>query len=87
MNGGKRIDLSGGDVDEILEAEGISPFADRDVLGLAGSLANNCIQNEQWQAAEYFLEIFYDLTDDDEAEKELARVRRRLSDEGDPLYN
>lgn len=87
MNGGKRIDLSGEDVDEILAAEGISPFADRDVLGLAGSLANNCIQNEQWQAAEYFLEIFYDLTDDDEAAKELARVRRRLSGEEDPLYN
>ena len=87
MNGGKRIDLSGEDVDEILEAEGISPFADRDVLGLAGSLANNCIKNEQWQAAEYFLEIFYDLTDDDEAEKELARVRRKISGEEEPLYS
>lgn len=78
---------AGYDIDEILEAEGISPFADRDVLGLAGSLANNCVANEQWQAAEYFLEIFYDLTDDDEAEKELAKVRRKIAGEEEPLYS
>jgi|GEM_PF-5722911 hypothetical protein len=87
MNGGERVNLTGDDIDEILEAEGISPFADRDVLGLAGSLANNCVANEQWQAAEYFLEIFYDLTDDDEAEKELAKVRRKIAGEEEPLYS
>jgi tetratricopeptide (TPR) repeat protein len=87
MNGGERVNLTRDDIDEILETEGISPFADRDVLGLAGSLANNCVANEQWQAAEYFLEIFYDLTDDDEAEKELAKVRRKIAGEEEPLYS
>lgn len=87
MNGGERINLSDDDIMDIFEAEGISSLAHRDVLGLANSLAVNCIENEQWQGAEYFLEIFYDLTNDDEAKKELARVRRRLSGEEDPLYN
>lgn len=87
MNGGQRINLSDDDIVEIFEAEGISSLADRDVLGLANSLAVNCIENEQWQGAEYFLEIFYDLTDDNEAEKELARVRRKISGEEEPLYS
>ena len=76
MNGGVRINLKPDDIKSILEKEGIPAGPNRDVLGLSYALAKDCIEKEEWQGAEYSLEIFYDLTEDEQTGKTLDAIRK-----------
>ena len=76
MNGGTRINLSSQDIKEILETEGISSTADQDILGLSYSIAKDAVEKKEWQGAEYFLEIFFGLTDDEETARILESIKK-----------
>ena len=78
-NGGVRINLEPDEVMDILEKENIPIGPDQDVLGLSFALAKGCMDRKELNGAEYFLNIFYDLTGDEQTGKMLDTVRKTLA--------
>lgn len=81
MNGGKRIDIEPTEGRALLEKEGISTRPDDDVLGLSFTLAKQCLDNKDWEAADYFLGIFNDLTHHEEMETLHESIKKNIARE------